>query len=126
MKGYTSEIVRSSREFTARERLRIKDTTAAKALDELVAPELPIEIEVESWAEVHVVNENSKGEKEYTKYVIHAKDGNYYTTGSESFISAMQDIMAEMEGESEPWALLIYKQESKNYKGKYFITCTVA
>lgn len=125
MRGYTSEIVRSSREFTARERLRIKDTTSAIALDEAVTPEMPLEIEVDSWAEVHVVNENSKGEKEYIKYVIHAKDGNYYTTGSESFITSMEDIMREMEGEADPWALLIYKQESKNYKGKYFITCTV-
>lgn len=125
MTGYTATIVNGSREFTARERMRIKDTTAATPLDEAVTAESPLEMELADWATLKITNERSKGEKEYMKFVLIDKSGNHYTSGSESLISAVGEIAKEMWEEAEPWKLLIYKKESKNYKGKYFLTATV-
>lgn len=127
MEGYTAKIEYASKELTARERLKLKDTTAAIALDEVVTPEIPVSVEIDYWGIVEIHNERSKGEsKDYNKIVIVGVDGNMYVTGSASFQAALDDLMAEMEGETERWELLIYKRESKNYKGKYFLTCTVA
>lgn len=127
MEGYTAKIIYASKDLTARERLKLKDTSAAIALDGAVTPELPVSVEVDYWGIVEIHNERSKGEdKDYNKFVIVGVDGNMYVTGSATFQSAFDNVMTEMESESERWELLIYKKESKNYKGKYFLTCTVS
>ena len=127
MEGYTANIEYASKELTARERLKLKDTTAAIALDEAVTPEIPVAVEIDYWGIVEIHNERSKGDsKDYNKIVIVGVDGNMYVTGSTSFRSALDSIMQEMGGEADRWELVIYKRESKNYKGKYFLTCTVA
>lgn len=127
MEGYTANIEYASKELTARERLKLKDTTAAIALDEAVTPEIPVTVEIDYWGIVEIHNERSKGDsKDYNKIVIVGVDGNMYVTGSASFQSALDSIMQEMGGETDRWELMIYKRESKNYKGKYFLTCTVA
>ena len=60
------------------------------------------------------------------KYVIVTKDGTKYVTGSNSFITAFEDIEDEMAdaGEDE-YEIEVYRMESKNYKGKQFITCSI-
>lgn len=123
MENYEVKIVEASKQLTARERIKFKDTTAAISIDQ-ATEDADIVIEPISYAIVAVHNENSDN-KDYMKYVIEAKDGELYSTGSESFWKSFKSIYDEMENEDEKWALRIYKRESVNYKGKKFITCTI-
>lgn len=122
MTGYNVSIRSASKELTAREKIRFKDTTASASLDEVVQVGSPLIITPVNYAVLEIHNEKSDN-KDYVKYVIEDSDGNLYTTGSESFFTTFHDINADMEGEE--YQLEIYKRPSKNYSGKYFITCTI-
>lgn len=124
MKSYESTITNSSRELTARERIKLKDTTDALSMDE-VTNEGRIIIEPDLWAEVSVHNGNAKDGQstDYTKFIIIDKGGTKYATGSESFWAAFMEMVNEM-GDEE-FSIEVYKVDSKNYKGKQFITCSI-
>ena len=62
---------------------------------------------------------------DYENYVIIDKNGDKYVTGSASFWSSFMDIYNEMQGEEEAWSIKAYKLDSKNYKGKKFLTCSI-
>lgn len=123
MEGYKVTIIETSKELTARERLMVKDTTNAGSLDELTQTS-PLVIAVDSYAVLEVHNEHSDN-KDYTKYLIIDKNGNKYVTGSESFWTSFKEIYDEMKDTGEEYEIEIYRMESKNYKGKSFITCSV-
>lgn len=121
---YTAKLVESSREFTARERLMLKDTTNAVRFDDVVVDGsftfTPVDYAV---LEVH----NDRSERpDYRTYVILGDDGVKYATSSDSFWKAFWEIWSEMAGETEPYKLTVYKRDSKNYKGKQFLTCSIA
>ena len=44
---------------------------------------------------------------------------------TESFMNTFDDIMDNMEGEIEPWGVKVLRKPSKNYTGKYFLTCAI-
>lgn len=122
MTGYSVSIRFSNKELTAREKIRFKDTTASASLDEVVQVGSPLVITPNNYAILDIHNEKSDN-KDYVKYVIEDSEGNLFTTGSESFFTTFVDIHTDMEGEE--YQLEIYKRPSKNYSGKYFITCTI-
>lgn len=125
MEGYSAAIINSSRELTAKERIRFKDTSKAAQLDELVQPDQPFVLDYDFHLDIEVHNEHAKGNtKDYNKRVIVDTAGNSYVTGSESFITAMDDVLKELDGE-ENIQLECYKVPSKNYQGKHFLSCTV-
>ena len=129
MTGYTVTIAESTRELTAKERVALKDTSNAIALDTAVdsATDGKIIIKPVDFVVLNIHNDNAKeGEnKDYTNYVIVADDGNKYVTGSDAFYSSFRNIFDEMKNETEEWALECYKKPSKNYTGKGFITCSI-
>ena len=54
------------------------------------------------------------------------KAGNKFNTGSNSFITALEEIIDEMaDAGEENIQIEVYRKPSKNYKGKDFITCSV-
>lgn len=123
MEGYKVEIRKVSKQITAKERVMLKDTTNAIALDELTQKGKFI-IDPEFYAILNVTNPKSE-DKEYVKYIIVDKAGIKYVTGSESFFTAFVDIMDEMAGTDEEFSIEVYRMPSKNYKGKEFITCSI-
>ena len=123
MNGYSVSIKESSRELTAKQRIALKDTTAAVKLDEATQVE-PVIINVDMYAILAIHNEKSEN-PDYDNYVVVDKNGTKYVTGSASFWSSFMDIFTEMEGEDEAWTLKVYRVPSKNYKGKDFITCSI-
>lgn len=128
MNGYEAKITFASRELSAKERIRIKDFTHAIQLDDAVLPDQPLVIDYDYHVIVSVHNEHAKGDqKDYTKTVICDKAGNSYITGSESFTTAMDDILDEMvdAAPGEDFSLECYKVPSKNFQGKCFLTCTI-
>lgn len=123
VRDYECKVLESSKELSARERIKAKDTTEAMKIDDLTKIE-PLVIEVESWVVLSVHN-GSLERPDYNQYVLEDKAGNRYVTGSETFWSSYIDIYREMENENEPYQVKIYKVPSKNYNGKDFITCSI-
>lgn len=123
MNGYNVNIIETSKQLSARERLMVKDTSNAKSIDDLTQ-DTPIILSVADYAVLEVHNEHSDN-KDYTKYLIIDKAGNKYVTGSESFWSSFKEIYDEMKDTGEDYEIEIYRLESNNYKGKTFITCSI-
>lgn len=123
MDGYSVKIIESSRELSARERIALKDFGNAVPLDE-ATKDGKLVITPADYAILAVHNEKSDN-KDYTKYVIIDTAGTKYVTGSENFFSSFAEIMNEMSAENEEFSIEVYQMESKNYKGKSFITCSI-
>ena len=123
MEGYSVKIQLASKNLSAKERVAIQDTTNAIQLDE-ATQQGKVLIEPDFYVELSVHNENSE-DKDYTKYVVVDKSGNKYVTGSESFFTALKDILDEMADSDEEFGVEVYRMPSKNYKGKEFLTCSI-
>lgn len=123
MTGYSVKIVNTSKELSARDRVAVKDTTNAIAIDD-ATKESPLVIGIDYYVELAIHNEKSE-DKDYKKYVVVDKSGNKFVTGSESFFTAMLEIMDEMSGSGEDFEIQVYRMPSKNYKGKEFLTCSI-
>ena len=123
--NFTTTIRESSCELTARERIKVKDTSSAIQLDELVTETDPFIFSPKDYAIIDVHNENSKSDKDYTKYIIIATDGKRYITGSETLFRNFIDIFTEMRDIDEDYEIEVYKKPSKNYTGKTFLTCAL-
>lgn len=123
MTGYSVKIVNASKELSARDRVAVKDTTNAIALDD-ATKDSPLVIAIDYYVELAVHNEKSE-DKDYKKYVVVDKSGNKFVTGSESFFTAMLEIMDEMAESGEDFEIQVYRMPSKNYKGKEFFTCSI-
>ena len=123
MVGYSVKIKESSSDLTVKQRIAFKDTSDAIKLD-IACDENSIIIEPVDYVVLAIHNEKSDN-KDYENYVIIDKNGDKYVTGSASFWSSFMDIYDEMQGEEEVWSIKAYKLDSKNYKGKKFLTCSI-
>lgn len=123
MTGYSVEIKEASMELTAKDRIKLKDTSNAIKLD-LATEDGSITITPKAFAVLSIHNEKSDN-VDYENYLIIDDNDNKYVTGSEAFWSTFMGIWNEMSNESEAWELEIYKLDSKNYKGKKFLTCSI-
>jgi hypothetical protein len=121
---FNTKIKESSRDLTKREMVILKDISSANKLDEAVTDDGYLLIQPVAYAIVAVHNDKSDT-KDYDNYVIICADGEKYATGSQPFWNSFKDIWDEMKDEPD-WELKVYRRESRNYKGKYFITCALA
>lgn len=122
---YNAKIRYSSKELSAKERIMLKDTGNATKLDTLLE-DGAIEISVDYYAIVDIHNEKAKQDKDYSQIVIVDKAGNKFTSGSNSLIEAISDMADELADEGiEEFTISIFRKPSKNYTGKYFITCSL-
>lgn len=121
--NYSATIKESSKELTARERIKMKDTTKALSLDDETKV-ADVIITPESYAVISVHNEKADIQ-DYEKYVVVDQNGTHYITGSESFWKSFKDIWDEMENENEEYSIIAYRMPSSNYKDKAFITCSI-
>lgn len=123
MEGYSVKIAEASRELTAKERIAFKDTSDTVKLD-LACDDTALIITPVDYVILDIHNEKSDN-VDYKNYVIIDKDGTRYVTGSESFFTSFKSIWDEMAGENEEYSVKAYKLDSKNYKGKKFLTCSI-
>lgn len=122
---YNAKIRYSSKELSAKERIMLKDTANATKLDTLLE-DGPVEVSIDYYAIVDIHNENAKSDKDYSQIVIVDKAGNKFTSGSNSLIEAISDMSDELYDEGiEEFTISIFRKPSKNYTGKYFITCSL-
>lgn len=126
MGEYSVQVAYATKELATKERIRIKDLKGAKPLDELTANcDFAIKYAYHAVLEVH--NENADN-TDYRKCVVVDKDGSRYVTGSESFISSLEqmaDDLSDLEADGEEVEIVVTRRESKNYKGKTYITCFI-
>ena len=120
---YTVEIVETSREFTAKEKVMLKDISKAQSLNEL-SKDNDFIFKPSDWAILKIHNEMSEN-KDYTVYVIFDTDGNAFTTSSENFFDTFLDIVGDMQGVTEEWAISVYQLDSKKRSGSKFLTCSI-
>lgn len=123
MNGFEAKIREASKELTAKERVKFKDTTNAVQLDD-ATKENPLVIAPDFYVILDIHNERSE-DKDYVKYIVVDKVGNKFVTGSESFFTAFKSIFEEMGGTNEEYEIEVYRLPSKNYKGKEFLTCSI-
>lgn len=123
---FNSTVSYCSKELTAKERLMIKNTTDATKIDEILEGGAFI-IDVDYFAFLDIHNEKAKTDKDYKQTVIVARDGEKFVTSSSSFRNSLTDIHDEICDEGiEDFKIKVFRMASKNYTGKYFITCVIA
>lgn len=127
--NYSATIVETSRELTAKERVMFKDTQNAKSLldyaEEAESAGAKAIIEnITDYVVIDVHNEKSD-DVDYKNYLILDGNGDKYVTGSQSFWNSFMDIYKEMKDETEPWGIQLNLLDSKNYKGKKILTCSL-
>ena len=126
---YSTKIVSSSRELTAKEKITLKDFNDCTGLDTVVTNDQGFIIDPDVIVEVEVHNERAKDDKDYTTIVILDKDGTKYSTSSNSLRDSISDIMDELNDlsaeDKADLKIKVFKKPSKNYSGKYFLTATV-
>lgn len=124
MKDYDVKITESWKPLSAREKIMLKNFNDAVQLDEASKGEGLI-IDVQNYAVCEVHNEKSDN-KDYQKIVIVDKDGMKYVTGSPTLFRELTAIIEELaDAGEEDCTIKVYQRDSKNYKGKTFITCTL-
>lgn len=124
MRDFEVKITGSMVELSPRERVSFKSLDVAVPLDSLTENGQSVRVNIGNIITMAVHNEKAKENKDYNVYVLVDKDtGKRYRSGSVSLYNAIKDIMDEMEGIDEDIIIEIYKRESKNYKGKGFLTC---
>lgn len=93
MKDYEVKIAYANRELTGKERIKIKDTSNAVKLDELVPNEdgsgYGVEMIVDTYAVLDVHNEKAEN-PDYSQYVFLIEDGEKYVTSSDTFYRTFQ------------------------------------
>lgn len=124
---FTATIKEASRELSTVERIKLKDTADALSIDEVTAEGDKVITPV-AYVILAIHNEKSDN-KDYDNIVVIDKDGTKYVTGSVSFMNSFLDLWDELapelaKGEEIPFKLL--RRESKNFKGKDFLTCVLA
>ena len=126
-KGYKVEIVESSRDFTVREKLAMKELGNAVGIDMALDETDSLIISPADYAVLAIHNAKAKGDKDYKKFVVIDTAGTKYVTGSESFFRNFIDIYETMKVEApeEEYQIECYKRPSKNYSGKNFISCSM-
>lgn len=113
----------SMENLSNRDRVMLKDTGDAIAIDEALSDEnSSLEIAVKDYAVLNVHNEKAD-DKDYNKFIIISTGGQKYVTGSSTFFRSFKDIYAEMIGED--FSIKVYKKPSTNYKGKFFLSCSI-
>lgn len=129
MDGYKVIVRQVSKEISTKEKIKLKDTSNAIGLDMLTQEASfnneKVIIDVDYFAVLDIHNEKSDN-KDYQNVVIIADDGQKYITGSQAFMTSFFDIVEEMiEAGEEDITIEVYRKESKNYKGKDFLTCSI-
>lgn len=126
MKGYEVNIVSATKDLSPKEKIKLKDLSNSINLDNATQEQGNVVINYDYHVLLNIHNEKSNDRKDYQNIVVVDKDGTKYYTSSESFLITLENITDEMldAGESD-FSIEVYRKDSKNYKGKQFITCSV-
>lgn len=122
---YSVTIKESSKELTAREKLKVTDIQICLPIDQKIDEHNGnLIIKPTDYVLLGVHNEKSDN-KDYEVFVVIDINGDMYSTSSKSFKESFMQIFEIMREEKEEYEICCFKVESKNYKGKSFIKCSI-
>ena len=121
---FISEIIETSKELNAYEKVKFKDTSNALKIDELTQANEKVVIAPAGYVVIAIHNEKSDN-KDYNNYVIFDHDGTKYVTGSNAFWNSFISIWNDMKDYPDKWEIELLRKPSTNFKGKDFITCAL-
>lgn len=127
---YKSTITSMSPNITRFQALMMKESGDSVSIGDAVNKGRPLYFRPTGWLTLHI--ENSKSEDgEYDQLLILADDGTVYSTGSGSFMKSFHSLMDSVDNMEESeipsdWKIKVAARDSKNYKGKTFLTCSIA
>lgn len=124
MTDFKVTITEASKEISPYERVKLKDLSNAIKLDSVVVDGAHVTISPDFYAVLSVHNEKATP-VDYENFLIVDKEGDKYVTGSPSFWRSFLDIAEELDGITDDYTIEVYKLDSKNYKGKQFLTCSL-
>ena len=117
---YKQNVIASSKELSKKDLLRLKDTSAALSLNDLVKTDgekLRLIITDYAYLEVETDQES------FNKMILTDTDFNQYQTGSEVFAKSIQEIFTDLEDELEDGVIIdVFKKKSNNQTG-FFLNC---
>ena len=117
---YKQNVIASSKELSKKDLLRLKDTSAALSLNDLVKTDgekLRLIITDYAYLEVETDQES------FNKMILTDTDYNQYQTGSEVFAKSIQEIFTDLEDELEDGVIIdVFKKKSNNQNG-FFLNC---
>lgn len=116
-------IKETSKDLSVKERVAIKQIDSFTGLGDLDPETAPL-IDVDYFAVLAVHNDEAET-KDYDLYIVADKDGTIYKTSSTAFWSNFKSMMDELYGTDEEYKIKVLFKESKNYKGKSYVTCTL-
>lgn len=123
---YTVTIAESSGNLTKRQAIRYKDGSIHNKIDDALSGDETARLVIRPVGYVVLDIHNEKSDDiDYKNYVVVDSDGHTWVTGSESFWKSFKGLWDELKDDEEPWDIEIYKSPSKNYKGKFFTTCSL-
>lgn len=126
MNGYEAKVTEVSKQLSAVERIKFKDTTEAISLDLETQLNGEVIIDIDYYGIIDIHNEKAVDNKDYQNYIFVDKNGKKYITGSKSLWSAFRGIADEIESAGENlYPIRVYRMDSKNYNGKQFLTCSL-
>lgn len=126
MDNYRVNIITTEKELNAYEKIKIKDVSDCLSLEHCLSETDNIIVDFENVVCVEVHNPYSVENIDYMNYIIVDKSGVKYLTGSKSFYSSFKQFYDELKNEGiSDFKMKIYKKPTKNYQGKFFITCSL-
>lgn len=124
MADFVSRVTYVSKDIDAKTKIRLKDTTNALKIDEAVN-DGTLRISVDYYVILSIHNEKADP-KDYEQILIVDTDGQKFVTGSPSFRRSLSDIIDDLtDAGITEYELDCYKRPSKNYSGKYYLTCSL-
>lgn len=118
MNGYKVEIIQTNIDDKL-EKVKIKNFNDAVTLTEGMV------FEAVKYASLHVINEYSKNDKEYDKYIFVDEEGNMYITGSNSIWDSYSSVMEEFD-DGEIITFEVKSKASSNNSGKFLYLVAVS
>ena len=117
---YKQNVIAASKELTKKDLLRLKDTSAALSLNDLVKPDgEKVRLIVTDYAFLEVETDKET----FNKMILTDTDFNQYQTGSEVFCKSIQEIWDALDGEIDDGMIIdVFKKKSNNQNG-YFLNC---
>ena len=120
---FTSKIAYCSKELNVKERIKFKDMTDSRPLNEVQNGEV---LSVDYWGIVEIHNPKAEN-TDYSNVVVVTKDGTKFNTSSKSFYNAMDVIDEELSDADEEidFTIKIIKKQSKNNSGQFLTAALV-
>lgn len=127
---YTAKVINSFNPLEGIAKLKVKDTSDAIKIDELLKENPEFDINIDNVIIVSVHNDRAKDgqNKDYEQYIILDTDGRKYVTGSTSLFTALSEIrddLLDIDMLLSDVVIKIFTKPSKQYSGKYFITAAI-